>query len=136
MAPIGRLAGAHVKDCRSASPDDGRTGLSQLVNHDSADALGGVLHDGARKGHRCGRACQRHADDFRGNSGTRQIDEILRGELRPVQWRRRAHIKDGPRMLAEGLAASTFDREKIEQRVQTRSRKRASDDRFFGIPQH
>src|ERR1022692_2045426 len=64
-----------------------------------------------------------------------QIDEILGGELRPVQRRRRAHIEDGSGMLAKRFAASTFDGEQVQQRVQAGSRKSTGDDRLFRIPE-
>src|SRR5438045_7504458 len=42
--------------------------------------------------------------DFRGNSGARQVDQILRCELGPIQGRGRADIENGARTLAQRSA--------------------------------
>src|SRR5437899_10360371 len=98
-----------MKSGRGADPVNGSSRLSELMDRDSADALGGVLYHGASQGHRSGGAGQRHADDFRGHSRGRQVNQILRGELGPVAWRRRAYIEDGRRMAAQQLSPPAVD---------------------------
>ena len=79
---------------------------------------------------------ERHADDFRGNSGARQVDQILRGEFRPVQRRGWANVKDGARVLPKGGRSATLDGKQFQQRVQAVGREGASDDWLFRIPEH
>src|SRR5580693_8523725 len=98
------LTGAPVEDRGGASPYDGRTWLGKLMNGDPADAFGGVLHDGSDESDRGRCAGQWHADDLCGNSGAGEVDEILRGELRPVQGWRRADIEDCARTSPESIA--------------------------------
>jgi hypothetical protein len=111
-------------------------GLRELMNRYAADAFGGVLHHGSRESDGGRRACQGHAHNFGGNSGARQVHQILRGELRPVQRRRRADIENGARIFAQGVAASAIDGQQIDQGVQACRGEGSGNDGLFRIPQH
>jgi hypothetical protein len=116
IAPMGVLPAAHIENGGRSSPNDGRTGLRQLMNRDSADALGGVLGHRSGESDRSGRARQRHADDLSRYSGSRQIHQILRGKFRPVQRWRRTHIERRRAVCWRNASRpSTLNGEQLEQ---------------------
>ncbi len=89
------------------------------MQRDAGEHFGSVLRHRTSQRYGSGTAGQWHRDDFRGHAGARQVEQVVRRELRPVQRWRGTHIKNRSRFLAQIVSTAAVGGEQVDHALQS-----------------
>ena len=106
------------------------------IRHDSGQRLGGVLHDGPRQSDLGGGAGQRHGNQFRGDAGAGEFDQVLRSKLRPVERWRRTDIEDASGLFLESFVPTTVGGQQGDHGAKRRNAESSRDNWLARVPEH